>query len=195
MLATKIHGQFTLPAEYKIIYVPSDAVIRRQQSDDIELRPFLETAGSSLDNNLTFVTVLPSVTSHAFLSSNYNMLKSLVSLAQVIFAATTLYQTRGDQLIRYGYAAFGLTVTPYALMSVINLLGSLLCPEYPALYLVESEAMDDARRKHGGVFTGTVKGLDIDMDKLQRGSHGAVYDRRSLFLHGKPSQHPKLIQD
>jgi hypothetical protein len=131
------------------------------------------------------MTMLPSVSSKPVLSSNYNMLKSLVSLAQAIFAIMTLYRARGEQINQYGYAAFGLTVTPYALMSLVNLLGSLLCPEYPALYLVESDAMVDARMKHGGVFEGTVQGLDVDMDKLQHGSHGAGYDRRSLLLHGK----------
>jgi hypothetical protein len=185
MLATKIHGQFTLPAEYKIIYVPSDAVRECPPSNDAESRPFLETAGPGSEGNTSFRTVFPSITNPSYLSNTYNILKSLVSLAQAIFAATTLYQTRGDQLKRYGYAAFGLTVTPYAFMSLINLLGSLLCPEYPALYLVESEAMEDAREKHGGIFDGTVIGMEIDMDRLQRGSHGAVYDRRSLFLHGK----------
>jgi hypothetical protein len=114
------------------------------------------------------------------------MLKSLVSIAQAIFAIMTLYRTQGDQILRYGYASFGLSVAPYALMSVINLLGSLLCPEYPTLYLIESPVMDDARTKHGGVFEGTVKGLDVDMKKLQRASHGAVHDRHSLLLNGRP---------
>jgi hypothetical protein len=47
-----------------------------------------------------------------------------------------LSRTR-DQVQQYGYAAFGLTVVPYALMSIINLLGNLMLPGYPVRILVE----------------------------------------------------------
>ena len=65
-------------------------------------------------------------------------------MGQLVFAVTTIYRAQGDQTTRYGYAAFGLTVTQYALMSPINLLGNLVCPQYPALYLVRSKEMDEA---------------------------------------------------
>lgn len=117
--------------------------------------------------------------------SNYNAVKILVSLAQSIYSCVTLYQTRGDQLSQFGYAAFGLTVAPYAFMSIINLLGSLMCPEYPALYLVESEAMREARQaqemqegqeeqepqtreaqeQNCCFFEGTVGKLNVDYEK------------------------------
>ena len=43
---------------------------------------------------------------------------------------TELRGTKSDQDSRYGYAAFGLTVTPYAFMSVVN----FLVPEDLAMY-------------------------------------------------------------
>jgi hypothetical protein len=67
-----------------------------------------------------------------------------VAIAQTFFGTTTLYRTKGDQIDRYGYAAFGLTVTPYAYISPINLFANLLCPEFPARYLVESRARREA---------------------------------------------------
>ena len=63
---------------------------------------------------------------------------------------------KGDQIQRYGYAAFGLTVMPYPIMSVVNLLGTILTPDYSVIYLVSSEAMDEARRREGSRFEGTV---------------------------------------
>lgn len=77
---------------------------------------------------------------------NYNATKIIVALGQSVFSCVTLYRTKGDQLSQYGYAAFGLTVAPYAFMSIINLLGNLLCPEYPTMYLVESQALIEARQ-------------------------------------------------
>ncbi|GAB1318442.1 hypothetical protein MFIFM68171_08652 [Madurella fahalii] len=69
------------------------------------------------------------------ISSSYNVVK-----AQTVYAVVTLYQTRGDQLSQYGYAAFGLTVTPYALMPVIYLLGNLARPSYQTMFMVEYRA-------------------------------------------------------
>ena len=50
-----------------------------------------------------------------------NIVKGLVSVAQLIFSSMTLCQARGSQIQRYGYAAFGLSVFPYALISFFNL--------------------------------------------------------------------------
>ena len=54
----------------------------------------------------------------------------LLSIFQIIFASFTLYFTPSDQIPRWGYAAYGLSVFPYALMSVLN----LLCAGYVGSY-------------------------------------------------------------
>lgn len=92
------------------------------------------------------------------ISSSYDSIKILVALGQAILAIRTLYQTRGNQIERYGYASFGLTVAPYAIMSVINLLGSLSRPDYDAIYLVGSPTMIEERRRKGleGYYDGVV---------------------------------------
>ncbi len=82
-------------------------------------------------------------------SCNHNVVKVLISLAQLIYAISTLYRTRGDQVTQYGYAAFGLTVAPYAWMTFINLLGNLMCPQYDAMFLVESKSLDQLRAQIG----------------------------------------------
>ena len=62
----------------------------------------------------------------------------------MLYAAFTLYETRGDQIKRYGYPAFGLTVGPYLVMSLVNLINSILTPNYVAVYLVKTEVMAEA---------------------------------------------------
>lgn len=91
--------------------------------------------------------------------SNYNVLKIIVALAQTLYAVTTLYDTQGDQLERFGYAAFGLTVTPYLFMSTLNLMGNLIRPDYPAMYLVRSRDMDELARTCPQSIDGTVGSL------------------------------------
>jgi len=89
------------------------------------------------------------------ISSSYNAPKIIIALVQTVSACVTLYQTRGDQIRRYGYAAYGLTVLPYAMMSVVNLIGSLVMPDYPTLYLVRSRTMCEAET-FGEEFDGVV---------------------------------------
>ena len=67
-----------------------------------------------------------------------------------------MYETRGDQIERYGYAAFGLTVAPYLVMSIINLIGTVLTPDYSTLFMIESEIMEEAGQSDGACFRGAV---------------------------------------
>jgi hypothetical protein len=93
------------------------------------------------------------------LSSTRNVMKSILSITQVVFATFTLYKTRGGQVQEYGYAAYGLTVTVFAVMSLLNLCGNILCPQYSVIYMVESEIMHEALKCHGW-FEGVVGCLD-----------------------------------
>ena len=79
----------------------------------------------------------------------------IVSIAQVTFSSVTLYNARGDQLKRYGYAAFSLTVVPYLVMSIVNLLGNLSAADFPAIYLVHSPELDEAKTQ-GGEFDSVI---------------------------------------
>ena len=92
------------------------------------------------------------------IASAYDFIKVLVALVQAFLGIRTLYQTRGNQINKYGYASFGLTVAPYAIMSVVNLLGSLSRPDYDAIYLVGSPTMIEERRRKGldGYYDGIV---------------------------------------
>jgi hypothetical protein len=86
------------------------------------------------------------------LSPSFNLVKGVVALLQSIYASSTLIRTNGGEVKRYGFAAPGLTVLPYAIMSTLNLMANLLAPHYPTLYLVRSEVMEEAERRTGLPF-------------------------------------------
>ena len=136
LFAGKVHGRFQLPEGFGLAIVPW---------------------------NFNFIGDDPKAVPIT-ISSNYNVVTILIAMAQLAFAVSTLYRSRGDQTTQYGYAAFGLTVTQYAMMSLLNLLGNLLCPQYPALYLVGSQAMTEAEQIPNGhaVFEGIVGTLSED---------------------------------
>ncbi|KAM3155118.1 hypothetical protein ABEW05_004398 [Botrytis cinerea] len=60
------------------------------------------------------------------ISSQFSALQVLWSIAHACIGSYTLYQSKGSQLDIYGYAALGLTVIPYVIASIINLLASLV---------------------------------------------------------------------
>jgi hypothetical protein len=91
----------------------------------------------------------------------------------------TLYRSRGDQLEQYGYAAFGLSVIQYAIMSFVNLLGNLICPDYPTLYIVRSEVMEEAEAR-GGRFIGTIGKLVSEAQGEQKAGTDTVQFKMDL---------------
>jgi len=61
---------------------------------------------------------------------NRSVLTSAASVFQMISSVITLYRTRGNQIEQFGYTAYGLSVIPYALMSLVNLLANMVTPDY-----------------------------------------------------------------
>ncbi|UKZ88256.1 uncharacterized protein TrAFT101_004016 [Trichoderma asperellum] len=137
-----IHGTYTLPDEYAFALVPSNAefpVVVGGPNGDL---------------------------SPANISSTYSPVKTIVSIVQLIFAISTIYRSRGDQIDRFGYAAFGLTVIQYAIMSFINLVANMTCPQYSHLYMVETELMRNLRANSDAHFQGVVGILQEDADDV-----------------------------
>lgn len=105
-------------------------------------------------------------------------MQSLIAIFQAGSAGLTLYRSRGDQIQRYGYSAFGLTVVPYLVMSVLNLISQMATADYPSLYMVHSPEMDEARR-HGGVFDGVIGSL-VPADPSQ--AHNPFYRVKTVVM-------------
>jgi hypothetical protein len=124
VLASEVHGAIQLPSEYYLRVVPEYETILRLQYTDGQ------------QENLQFRQPPPTI-----LSKTKNELKSIAAIGLIIAAIYVLWKTRGKQLDKFGYAAYSLTVIPYALLSLLNFLVSLAVPEYPMLYLVRNNAM------------------------------------------------------
>ncbi|KAJ6595196.1 hypothetical protein DFH09DRAFT_1413242 [Mycena vulgaris] len=133
----KIHGNQCLPVGYALAFVPRVAK----------------------------VLPLDDVNSHTVPPPRFGLLKGLVSLGQAIYAFATFSAALQTQVRVYGYAAFGLTVLPYAVMSALNLFGAILTPEFDELYLIQSDILLEARALPGAKFEGVVgRLLPVDAD-------------------------------
>ena len=191
----KVHGICRLPHGYALAILPPRAPITelcRDKRNEIEMptlrhpkdgrravedRTEPRVPGSQDDNPSN-----PDICPEVELSSNYNLPKGLIAIFQTLYASATLYQTRGDQIQRYGYAAFGLTVTPYLIMSIVNLLSTVLTPDYPCLYLVRSEIMDEAARREGAKFEGIVATLGSDTRKVWHYVEFTIDENDRMFI-------------
>lgn len=99
------------------------------------------------------------------ISSNYSLVKPVASMVQILSAFNTLFLHRSDVVERWGYASFHLTVIPYLVMSMVNLVSNLLSADYSCIYMVESETMREAK-KRGSVFAGAVAVIE----EIERGN-------------------------
>jgi len=116
----------------------------------------------------------PQQTIRSAIACNYNMAKIVVAVGQLAFSLVTLYRTRGDQIGMYGYAAFGLTVAQYAWMSLFNLIGSLVCPNYPSIFIVKSQTLEALRTKIGDAGKTHLYPLSSTVGELERESELAI---------------------
>ncbi|KAH7136981.1 putative pogo transposable element [Dactylonectria estremocensis] len=166
IVATKIHGLCRLPEGYDLVVVPRTATFERDDQAADLASPFHEHVRRWLTAPFRVEAVPLTV-----LCCSYNIVKIFVSLAQLGFAIATLYRTRGDQIDLYGYAAFGLTVAPYAWMSFVNLAGNIMCPQYDTMFVVESSSLDCLRAEAEAagasdsfMVTGTVGRLTVQAE-------------------------------
>ncbi|EED81178.1 predicted protein [Postia placenta Mad-698-R] len=83
-------------------------------------------------------------------------LKIIVSAGQMISASFTLASTFGDQRDRYGYAAYGLSVFPYALMSLANAICCALIGEYSSRHVLRTHILQEAERRTDAFFDGAI---------------------------------------
>lgn len=90
------------------------------------------------------------------LTKTHNIVKSLVAFLQLCFSVVVLARASGNQVDVYGYAAFSLTVAPYAVMAAVNLLANACMPSYDSLYLVGNDVLDEIVSLHGLRFDGLV---------------------------------------
>ena len=127
---------------------------------------FLRTEDSGyalviLPSNARVISDFPTTgnkpSSKVVISKSYSIGKAAIAIFQFVFAVLTLVRSsEGNQIQLYGYSSFSLTVTPYAVMSLANLIANLFCPTYASLYMVRNSVMDEAESHLGKSFDGVV---------------------------------------
>ncbi|EIW78138.1 hypothetical protein CONPUDRAFT_145483 [Coniophora puteana RWD-64-598 SS2] len=94
------------------------------------------------------------------LSSSQSWVKMVTSIAQLLYTSLTIYETAGPQLDVYGYAAYGLTVFPYLLQSLVNLAAVGIAGDYSCAYLINTAILTEANGRAlaqcDNAFTGMV---------------------------------------
>ncbi|KAF8247019.1 hypothetical protein K440DRAFT_644208 [Wilcoxina mikolae CBS 423.85] len=145
---SEVHGAIPdpLPPGYCLRVVPEYETVR----------PLQNTTNDGQQKTLQSQVPPPVI-----LSKTKNELKSIAAIGQLIAAIYVLWKARGKQLDTFGYAAYSLTVIPYALLSLLNFLVSLAVPEYPMLYVVRNNAMKKLTAE-GWHFEGVVGELEED---------------------------------
>ncbi|KAL9044462.1 MAG: hypothetical protein Q9214_002400, partial [Letrouitia sp. 1 TL-2023] len=141
----KIHGLCRLASGYCLAYVPMDMKVFSRT----RFRGRMSFAG------FLGVNTAPEIK----LASSYDIPRILFSLIQTVSGAFALYRARGEQINKYGASAYGLTVLPYMVVSVVNLIGSLLTSEYETMYQVHSATMDEMITR-GGICDGVVGSIE-----------------------------------
>lgn len=80
----------------------------------------------------------------------YSVIKSLAAIFQIFYSSFELYQARGSQIERFGYAAYSFTVNPYIVVSFMNLVANICRPTYLSMYLGHYEDKLPQRIDEGG---------------------------------------------
>jgi len=113
-------------------------------------------------------------------------------LIQSLWAVITVYRSRGDQIQQYGYAAFGLTVAPYAVMSIINTVANMLTKEYPAIFVLRTPFLTQLEAEGKAYFNGALDVVTSPSPSLEsstkQSGFGAWVDRKFLPKPGLQKQ-------
>ncbi|KAK0221453.1 hypothetical protein IW262DRAFT_1296164 [Armillaria fumosa] len=175
MHAVKVSGESDLSEATWNVYVPDWIRSSRTVLADAAVTAWrklhLRGASQQLPEGYAFAFVPPTALvstpgndQNVQLAYSLNNAKIILSIFQTVSSSYALYRARGDQIERYGYVAFSLTVAPYVVMSLVNLLGSLLTPTYTTVYIVRSEVTDELESRYGRWFDGTVGMLSTVTD-------------------------------
>ena len=95
------------------------------------------------------------------ISSSLGVVKGIVALFQLYSVVDYIITEKHEKNRINDYAAYQLTMIPYGLMSVVNILCGMVTPTYSAIYMVNSTVMEEARARKW-TFDGTVGELCED---------------------------------
>lgn len=146
-----MHGTYRLPRGYSFAVLPRNTIVVPRISEIVDD----ERNVVRLQNQTTMVSAPRSFKEKSGVASSGSVLKIRASVFQLLFSYYTVYRHGEDQIQRWGYVSFFFTPLPSAVMSFCNGVSNLLMPDYPRIYMVQSEIMDEAEEA-GGAFDGVV---------------------------------------
>ena len=76
----------------------------------------------------------------------------LLSIFQIIFASFSLGISTRHQIPRWGYASYGLSVFPYALMSIMNLFCAGLVGVYSSGQILRTPILEESNGQYDGII-------------------------------------------
>ena len=150
-----VHGDCHLPEGYALAILPVNFSSQLQN-----------THSNGIESNMPHFDEI---------SMSYSPTKAFIALSQALYAFFTFYESLGHQVKRYGFAAFGLTVFPYFIMSLVNLFANLLTPDFPSVFLIRDPVMYEAEQRPGATFprvVGQIKEVGDRPDLLFRDGPG-----------------------
>ncbi|KAI4128145.1 MAG: hypothetical protein LQ338_002882 [Usnochroma carphineum] len=169
----KIHGVCQLAPGYALAYVP----------EDVKIYSHIKPHRTLSISRLLGMNHTPDIK----LASTHDVPRILFSLIQTVSGGYSLYKARGSQIERYGFAAYGLTVLPYMMVSIINLVGSLLTSEYETIYMVHSAIMDEMKSR-GGLCDGVVGTIE----RPEHQTYIFIEGEQETLLEGRKMQFSNL---
>lgn len=107
--STKVHGLKYRHEFYELVHVPQKAIVR---------------SATSATNSSEEIAEIPWDARGIQLSKSRSITKGIIALLQFCFSIFVLIKSKANQVEIYGYAAFSLTVAPYAVMAAVNLLAN-----------------------------------------------------------------------
>ena len=95
------------------------------------------------------------------ISSSLGVVKGIIALFQLYSVVSYITTEKHEKKRINDYGAYQLTLIPYGLMSIVNILCGMVTPTYSAIYMVNSTVMKEAHAR-GWTFDGTVGELCED---------------------------------
>lgn len=142
----------------------------------------------TVPSNYTVTPLLPGAPKFD-IAYNYNFVKVLAAIAQILYVCYQLYETSQPQISKSGYAAYQLTIIPYAIMSLINLFAALCQPEFPAMFLVRPDYPGEGQGEISAEVGKVIPPSPPEGDTLHMARHKKVCIHRHKYVSPCPANH------
>lgn len=146
--AYEFHGSYYFPHGYSLVPVSNEAIIE----------PISSVDPNALPEGVDFTPTMK-------LAYNEGLIVYIASLVQILSGCWSLYRARGEQFETFGYAAFSLTIVPYVLCSLVNLIANCVNYEFPVCYIVWNEVWEEARARNPGTHADGMIGRIVEEDQ------------------------------